>query len=131
MIMDHNDRYGYTAMSLEWPPDTAFLDDDSDAIIENRVPELMEAAARQEHILADIAAQSANRMTKLLYLGRTKHVESMEVTLLLQREGSTREGLMMKKVPIWRRLGICFWHVEGGEDYGLAETFKPMTGKFG
>lgn len=131
MIMDHNDRYDYTAMSHEWPPDTAFLDDRSEAIIENRVPELIEAAARQEQILADIAEQSGNRMTKLLYLGRTKHVESMEVALLLQREGSTREGLMMKKVPIWRRLGIYFWHVEGGEDYGLAETFKPMTGKFG
>lgn len=130
LIMDHNDRYTSTAMSHEWPPDTVFRDDYADIIIENRVSELTEAAARQDHILADIAAQSGDRMTKLLYLGRSFRVEHMEVALLLQRVGSTREGLMMEKVPIWRRLGLCFWCVRGGS-YDFADILRPKTGKFG
>ena len=131
IILDYTNHQDYGAMSHEWPPDTAVFDDRSEAIIENRIPDLMETAETQKTILAAIMTRYGDSNVRILYLGRTKHIESMELALILVREGNARKGLLMQKVPNWRRIGICFWNIEGDRGYDLSDALEPMTGRFG
>ena len=131
IILDYSDHHDYAAMSDEWPPDTVAFDDRSEPIIENRIPNLLETAEKQKTILAAIMTIYGDSNVKVLYLGRTKHIESIDVALILVRDGNARKGLLMQKVPIWRRIGICFWIIEGNRGYGLEDVLKPMTGRFG
>lgn len=119
------------AMSFEWPPDTTVLDDRAEPIIECRVPELTRAADTLQAIGEAIVTRHSDMTPSVLYLGRTKHIESMEIALVIVREGSVRSGLRMKKKDIWRRVGICFWHVEGGSVDDLARLLRPLKGRFG
>lgn len=126
MIMDYSD-----SMSFEWPPDTTVLDDRGEPIIECRIPELTRAAERQR-VLGEAIIDMHNEMTpSVLYLGRSKHIESMEIALIIVREGSACSVLPMRKKGVWRRIGICFWHVEGGPYDDLARLLRPLKGRFG
>lgn len=126
MFMDCSD-----SMSFEWPPDTAVVDDRGEPITECRVPELTQAANTQQVIGEAIITRHSDMTPSVLYLGRTKHIESMEVALIIVREGSARSGIRMEKKGIWRRVGICFWHVEGGSLDHLAKSLQPLKGRFG
>lgn len=119
------------SMSFEWPPDTTVLDDRDEPIIECRVPELTHAVDTQQGIGEAIMTRHRDMTPSVLYLGRTKHIESMEVALIVVRERTTRRGLRMEKEGVWRRVGICFWHVKGVPDDDLARLLQPLKGIFG
>lgn len=126
MMMDYGD-----SMSFEWPPDTPVLDDQGEPIIECRVPELTRAAERQR-VLREAIIDMYNGMTpSVLYLGRSKHIESMEIALIIAREGIACSVLGMQKKGVWRRVGLCFWYVEGGPNDDLAKLLRPLSGRFG
>lgn len=131
LMLDYSDHHDDVAMSHEWPPDTVVFDERTEAIIENRIPGLVETVEKQKTILAAIMTRYNDSNVRVLYLGRTKHIESMDVALILVREGNARKGLLMQKVPIWRRIGICFWNIEGNRGYGLEDVLEPMAGRFG
>ena len=126
MIVDCSD-----SLSFEWPPDTTVLDDRGEPIIECRIPELRNAADTQQDIGEAIMTKHRDMTPSVLYLGRTKHVESMEVALIIVRERTSRIGLKLEKHGVWRRVGICFWHFEGAADDDLARLLQPLKGKFG
>lgn len=126
MMMDCSD-----SMSFEWPPDTTVLDDKGEPIIECRSPELTRAADTQQVMGEAIITRYSEMTPSVLYLGRTKHIELMEVALIIVRDGSALSGLGMRKKAIWRRLGICFWHVEGGPVDDLVKLLQPLKGIFG
>ena len=126
MFMDCDD-----SMSFEWPPDTTMIDDNAEPVIECRLPELAHALDTQQAIGETILIKYDNMTPSLLYLGRAKHIESMDIALIIVREGSTRSGLRRVKHDIWRRVGICFWNVEGGLVDNIAKLLQPLKGKFG
>ena len=115
----------------EWPPDTTVLDENVDPIVENRIPELTHAAETQQNIGEAIIARHSNSIPRVLYLGLCKYIEIMAVALIVVREGRARSGLSMGKKDIWRRLGICFWYLEGRSDDDLGRLLQPLKGRFG
>ena len=119
------------SMSFEWPPDTAVLDDSSEPLIECRIPELTHASDTQQAIGESILAKHCNKAPSVLYLGRAKHIESMDVALIIVREETADSGLDSVKTHKWRRIGICFWNVEGGLVDNIAKLLQPLKGKFG
>ena len=121
----------HESMSFEWPPDTTLYDEKGDPIIENRVPELTQAAETQRVIGETIITKYRDMMPSVLYLGRAKFIESMEVALIIVKEGSTRSIFKKEKKEIWKRVGICFWHVEGMGRGDLANMLQPLGGRFG
>ena len=126
MVMDCDD-----SMSFEWPPDTTMLDDKAEPVIECRLPELTHALDTQQAIGETMLIKYSNMTPSLLYLGRAKHVESMDIALIIVREGSARSGLRRVKHDIWRRVGICSWNVEGGLVDNISKLLQPLQGKFG
>lgn len=124
MMMDSDDL-----SSFEWPPDTRILDEIGEPIIECRGPQLAQAADTQQAIGEAIINKYCDMTPSVLYLGRARHIESMDVALIILRDGSARGGLRMKKKAIWRRIGICFWHVEGGLRDGLATLLRALNGR--
>lgn len=131
LIMDHGQNFDSTAISHEWPPDTAVFDKYAEAIIENRIPELTDAANKQIATLANLTTRFGEDNIRVLYLGLTKYVEHMNIGLILVRQGNYRKTFMSQKIPIWRRIGIAFWQLEGDRGHDLSYALKPMTGKFG
>ena len=131
-IMDYSNDDDSAELSFEWPPDTEILDDNREApIIECRIPELTRAAEKLEVVGEAIITKYSDMEPSVLYLGRSKTIESMEVALIIVRNGSIRRGLRMTKKGVWRRVGLCFWHVEGGPVDELAKLMRPMKGRFG
>ena len=131
MILDHNDHFDFTAGSFEWPPDTTVLDERGDPIIECRLPELIEATDKQQALGEAVIESYSGKAIKVLYLGRAKHIELMDVAIIIVHEGTIGEGLMMRKDNIWRRIGLCFWHIEGNRGNTVENALKPLRGKFG
>ena len=119
------------SISFEWPPDTAVLDDSSEPLIECRISELMHASDTQQAIGESILAKHCNKAPSVLYLGRAKHIESMDVVLVIVREDTADSGRESVKTDTWRRIGICFWNVEGGLVDSIAKLLRPLEGKFG
>lgn len=134
IIMDCSD-----SMSCEWPPETKVLDDIGDPITECRIPEMTTAADAQQTIGEAILTRysNSNRMPpRVLYLGRSKYIESMDVALIIVPEGSSaRSGfLRMTRKDVWMRIGICFWNLNGTEKLasdGLERCLRPLKGRFG
>ena len=119
------------SMSFEWPPDTPFLDDSAEPLIECRIPELTHASDAQQAIGESVLAKHCKEAPSALYLGRAKHIESMDVALIIVREDPAHSGLKRAKTNKWRRIGICFWHVEGGLTDDIAQLLQPLKGEFG
>lgn len=128
--LDHSDELDAAAMSFEWPPNSCLLDERSELIIESRIPELREATERQRYIMESLISKFGETALRVLYLGRAAHVEQMEVALILVRKVA-HKGFMWPKKTLWRRVGICFWHVEGGHIDDIATSMKPLKGRFG
>ena len=127
IIMD----YGEPMLS-EWPPDTTVLDDEVvEPIVENRISELRLAAETQQNIGEAIITRHSNSMPRVLYLRMCKYIEIMAVALIVVREGRARSGFLMGKKDTWRRIGICFWYLEGGPDDDLTKLLQPLKGRFG
>ena len=55
----------------------------------------------------------------------------MDVALVIVREDTADSGLESVKTGTWRRIGICFWNVEGGLVDNIAKLLRPLEGKFG
>ena len=126
LFMDCDD-----SISSEWPPETTVPDDIGDPIVENRVSELRHAAETQNDIGEAVITRYSNVMPRVLYLGMCKYIDLMAVALIVVREGSARSGFGMGKKDVWRRIGICFWYLEGGPSDDLSELLQPLKGRFG
>ena len=110
MMMDYSE-----SMSFEWPPDTTVLDDKGDPIIKCRIPELARAAITQRVIEETIIIRRSEMTPSVLYLGRTKHIELMEIALIIVRQRVPAVFLECERKGFGGERVFCFWHVEGDE----------------
>ncbi|KAL8791211.1 MAG: hypothetical protein Q9213_000168 [Squamulea squamosa] len=130
LILDFSNEFDATAMSFEWPPYTSYLDNRNDLIIESRPSELAETAVRYQGFIKILLSKYGENASRVLYLGRAKHSERMEVGLILVKEDAHQASILPKKI-VWKRIGTCFWYVEGGHADDITMTMKPLSGRFG
>ena len=131
VILDSNEEFETTDMSSEWPPDTAVFDGGTDLIIEHRMPELIQASDRQQYFGESIISRYRHMRPSVLYLGSIKHIERMEVALIVIHVGSSRRFLGAKMQDTWRRIGILFWGNYRMSVDNFARMLAPMKGRFG
>lgn len=132
MIVDYNEKYDFAAMSFEWPPDTAVIDDIGDPIVECRIPEMTQAADKQQALGKALIDRYGDEEIRVFYLGRSQYIESMDLALVLVRGQTEHKHSTKGKPCVWRRVAICFWHVRVGvASEGLAKAMKPLKGMFG
>ena len=55
----------------------------------------------------------------------------MDIALIIVREGTAHSGFKWVKTNKWRRIGICFWQVEGDLTDDIAKLLQPLKGEFG
>lgn len=131
LILDSNEDFETTEMSSEWPPDTAVFDEGIDLIIEHRMPELIQAADRQQGLGESIVSRYRHMKPSVLYLGSVKHIERMEVALIVIHVRSSRRFIGARTQDTWRRIGLCFWGNHRTPVDEFARLLKPIKGRFG
>ena len=131
VMMDCSDRYDAAEYSYEWPPETPLLNHNAGPIFECRMPEIAHAADAQRHIGEELVRVFGDTRPSVLYLGRAKHIEHLELALIVIREGSCRTSHSLTKKEVWKRVGICFWCLEGGPVDELKRLLRPLKGRFG
>ena len=129
-VMDYGNDIHAETLSFEWPPDSSTFDDGADLIIESRISELTQSADKQEQLFDTLLSKYGESRVQILYLGRVKNVNLMEVGLILVHEENTLKGIMMKQ-KVWRRIGVCFWLIKGGHSDDFTKTLRPLKGRFG
>lgn len=117
------------AMSFEWPPDTSTRDYVGNLIIESRPLNQAAAAKSNQEITARLISQYGESALRVLYLGTAMHVERMMVALILVK--TVVSIPMLRRKTLWKRIGTCFWYVEGGILDNLIASMKTMQGTFG
>ncbi|KAL8644424.1 MAG: hypothetical protein Q9226_007773 [Calogaya cf. arnoldii] len=117
------------AMSFEWPPDTSTRDDKGELIIESRPLYLAAAAESNRKIMARLTSQYGESALMVLYLGTAEHTERMMVALILVQ--TVVRTCMLRRKVLWKRIGTCFWYVEGGPLNKLISSMKILQGTFG
>ncbi|KAG8529591.1 uncharacterized protein KY384_006228 [Bacidia gigantensis] len=132
IIADASDQYDCESISIEWPLDTTAYNDRNEPLIECRTPELHTAALKLQGIGARLIGVFGEDKVRVLYLGRTKYIETMELGLIVVREKQTTGKFLRWKKHVWRRIGLCFWHWDRYDDVGdLEANLAPMKGRFG
>lgn len=130
-IMDHGDHSGTSGLTCEWPPDTASIDTIGDPVIENRSEELRLASAAQQAWGEDLLTEYGSNALSVLYLGRVKHIERMEFALIVVWLPHESKCSMVPRPRVYKRIGVCFWYVEGNGTLSIDRELRPLEGRFG
>ena len=131
VIMDHSNGDGNSSLTLEWPPDTASIDSLGDPVIESRGNEMRTASEAQQAWGERLLAECGQDTLKVLYLGRVRYIERMEFALIVVRLPSGRNCLRMPRHHVYKRIGVCFWYIEGNGALSIEDRLRPLEGKFG
>ena len=66
----------------------------------------------------------------MLNLGRARHLEYLELALIVVREGNCGTGNSLTKKEVWKRVGICFWCLESRPVEELKRSLRSLNGRF-
>lgn len=130
-IMDHGDRHDAPSLISEWPPDTASIDTLGDPVIENRGEELRATSETQQAWGEALVTEYGHDALKVLYLGRVKYVERMEFALIMVRLHHENRCFRFRQPHVYKRIGVCFWFVEGNGTLSIDQGLRPLEGRFG
>jgi hypothetical protein len=109
MFLDYSQHYDFADLSNEWSPDTNKTDDNGSMIVETRRDKLEQASERGQAAGRTLISQYGEDTISVLYLGRTRYVEKMDIALLIVKEKSIGTTNLPWQRTLWKRIGICFF----------------------